>query len=115
MQEEIQPFNIYIGKVGTGMAFMEMLKNTISICPVCQNPSKFKKIQPKKKVIIENGPHYRYIADLWQLPSTITKETGYKYIIDIVDHFSKWNYGCFSEMTPPYPPPISLENTPVTL
>ena len=50
-----------------------------------------------------------------QLLSTITEETGYKYIIDIVDHFSKWNYGCFSEMTPPYPPPISLGNTTVTL
>ena len=29
------------------------VNNTISVCPVCQNPSKFKKIQPKKKLLLK--------------------------------------------------------------
>ena len=44
---------------------------------------------------MDNGPHYRYIGDLWELPKEICKICDYKYIIDIVDHFSKWYYGFY--------------------
>ena len=47
----------------------------------------------KTKIIIENGPHYRYVADIWNIPKEICEKTEYKYILDIVDHFSKWYYG----------------------
>ena len=42
---------------------------------------------------MENGPHYRYVADLWTIPKEIANNIEYKYILDIVDHFSKWYYG----------------------
>ena len=69
------------------------INNFIKLCPNCNTSNKFKKLKVVKKIIIESGPHYRYIADLWQLPKDISKDTGYKYILDIVDHFSKWYYG----------------------
>ena len=45
------------------------------------------------KIIIDNGPHYRYVADLWYLKGDIKEDTGYNYILDIIDHFSKWYNG----------------------
>ena len=69
------------------------INNFIKLCPNCNTSNKFKKLKVAKKIIIENGPHYRYIADLWQLPKDISKDTGYKCILDIVEHFSKWYYG----------------------
>ncbi len=44
-------------------------------------------------MIIENGPHNRYVADLWYLPKEIIENSNYKYVLDIVEHFSKWYYG----------------------
>ena len=43
----------------------------------------------KNKIIIEKGHHYRYVADLWNLPIDIGEISEYKYILDIVGHFSK--------------------------
>ena len=68
------------------------INNFIKLCPICNISNKFKKLKVAKKIIIENGPHYLYIADLWQLQKDISEDTGYKYILDIVDHFSKWYY-----------------------
>lgn len=65
----------------------------IKSCPGCANKNKFKKIFKKNKIIIEEGPYFRYIADLWELPIEIFEASGYKNIIDIIDHFSKWYYG----------------------
>ena len=47
----------------------------------------------KIKIILDNGPHYRYVADLWYLNQDIRDLTGYNYVLDIIDHFSKWYYG----------------------
>ena len=72
---------------------MDDIKKFISSCPNCNNSGKYKKLKAKKKIIVENGPHFRYVADLWYLPKEIANSVGYKYILDIVDHFSKWYYG----------------------
>jgi len=69
------------------------VENFITACPFCNTGNKFKQLKGKNKIIIENGPHYRYVADIWTLPKEITNLTKYKYILDIVDHFSKWYYG----------------------
>ena len=61
-------------------------------CIQCTNPNKFIKLKKKNKIILDNGPHYRYVADLWYLNTKIAALTGYKYVLDIIDHFSKW-YG----------------------
>ena len=55
----------------------------------CTNPNKFKSLIVKSKIIIEDVPHYRYIADLWELPKSIKKQCNHNYIIDIIEHFSK--------------------------
>ena len=69
------------------------VQNYINLCPFCNNSGKYKKLHGKNKIIIDNGPHYPYIVDLWTIPKIIAKNTNFKYIIDIVDHFSKWYYG----------------------
>ena len=56
---------------------------------------KKKRKEPVKKKfiqqIIDKGPHYRYVADLWQ-PSQedIDILGGIKYFYEIIDHFSKF-------------------------
>ena len=69
------------------------IQEVLNSCPYCINPNKYKKLKGKNKIIIEDGPHYRYVADLWNLPNDIAENSEYKYILDIVDHFSKWYYG----------------------
>ena len=69
------------------------IQDIINTCPYCTNSTKFKKLKKRNKIIIENGPHYRYVADLWNLPKDIADSSEYKYVLDIVDHFSKWDYG----------------------
>ena len=65
----------------------------IKSCAFCNKPFKFKSLSKKMKIIIDNGPHYRYVADLWYLKGDIKEDTGYNYILDIIDHFSKWYNG----------------------
>ena len=69
------------------------IQEIINICPICSHPNKYKKLKGKHKIIIENGPHYRYVANLWTIPKEIAKKVNYNYILYIVDHFSKWYYG----------------------
>ena len=37
---------------------------TINLSANCNKSHKFKKLKIKLKVILDNGPHYRYVADL---------------------------------------------------
>ena len=67
--------------------------NTIKLCKFCDKPHKFKSLTKKIKIILDNGPHYRYVADIWYLNSDIRDITDYNYVLDIIDHFSKWYYG----------------------
>ena len=69
------------------------IQNNINSYPLCNNKDKFKKLKAKSKIIIENGPHYRYMADLLNIPREISSEVEFKYILYIVDHISKWYYG----------------------
>lgn len=39
---------------------------------------------------MDEGPHYEYQIDLWYLTNDIISVTEYRYIVDIIDHFSKW-------------------------
>ena len=68
---------------------------TINLCANCNKPHKFKKLKIKLKVILDDGPHYLYVADLWKLCKEIKNMSGYSYVIDIIDHFSKFYYGYF--------------------
>lgn len=42
------------------------------------------------KLIIKEGPHYRYEMDIWYLEDDIAKSTGFNYIFDLIDVLSKW-------------------------
>ena len=57
---------------------------------MCTNKEKVSLKKLKIKRIITIGPHIRYIGDLWELEKNLVKITGYKFILEIVDHFSKW-------------------------
>ena len=86
-------YNYIINEKWYWLGIIDDIKNFIHTCPNCSNQNKFKKLKGKIKIIIENGPHYRYVADIWYLPKEIADKVDYKYILDIVDHFSKWYYG----------------------
>ena len=63
--------------------------NTIKNCIHCNKANKFKVLKGNIKIIIENGPHYHYVTDIWHLTKKIRKKNGFKYLLDIVDHFTK--------------------------
>ena len=67
----------------------EYVLNIIKSCQGYDNKNKFKKVLKKTNVIMDEGPYFRYIADLWRLPNEIYIASRFKYIIDIIDHFTK--------------------------
>ena len=71
------------------------IRNQLKLCLQCCNPKNFIKLKKKNKIILDNRPHYRYVADIWYLNTRIVTETGYKYILVSIDHFSKWYGGYF--------------------
>ena len=55
---------------------------------------KTKIIKPETKIILDEGPKFRYVCDTWTLPQDLSINTDYVYGLDIIDHFSKY-YNCF--------------------
>lgn len=47
-------------------------------------------INPKLKKILTHGPYIRYEAYLWELDKVIYEKSGFKFKLEIIDHFSKW-------------------------
>ena len=43
----------------------------------------------KCKTILSHSPKDRYIADIWYLTKEYQEDTPYKYVLDMIDHFSK--------------------------
>jgi len=80
----------------------EDVKKYVETCAQCNEELN---VQPIKipKVITSNGPFYRFIADLWQIPNEMTvaasseNHPNYKYILLCVDHFSKYTWGVLLE------------------
>ena len=66
------------------------LKLYIEKCNKCNAIKNLKPINLPEKAIIKNGPRDEYQMDLWYLSKDIVDVTGYKYVIDIIDIFSKW-------------------------
>ena len=66
------------------------VKEYIEKCPKCILSKKGKKIYTKLKIIITNGPLDRVIVDGWELDSDLKTITGFGWVIDIIDHFSKF-------------------------
>lgn len=66
------------------------LKEFINECPKCQAINKLNKVNIPLKPIIDKGPRYEYQMDIWYIPKDICEITNYKYVLDVIDHFSKW-------------------------
>ena len=69
----------------------EDVKNYIKNCVICQETHKNIYKKPKIKSIISNYPKERYVMDLVSIDKRVDDEYHrYKYIFNIVDHFSKY-------------------------
>ena len=71
-----------------------ILKKFIENCPICQIKYNSKHVNIPEKPILKEGPHIEYQIDLFYLPSDISTETGFNYIVSIIDQFAKWLW-CF--------------------
>ena len=49
------------------------------------------------KQIFDEGPYYSYQADIWYLDINLKINDNYNYCLDIIDHFSKWDYSYLLE------------------
>ena len=63
--------------------------NFIQDCSFCAQINSSKHLKPPIKQIISTNLE-RCIKDLWELPAEISDNYPYKYIVDIIDHFSKY-------------------------
>ena len=59
-------------------------------CIQCINQKSREKIDAKSKIIITKGPKERFIIDGFQLDQITAEITGFSYVIEIIDHFSKF-------------------------
>ena len=75
-------------------SFNFLIDYIIKECPICVSKYLKRKIVPNFKIITDIGPHYRYLMDITYLkPEINLKKTTYKYIIDFLDHFTKFYWG----------------------
>ena len=68
----------------------EDAKDYIDSCPQCIMAKKGTLIKPKAKDIITKGPLERLVADRWELDEKLKTIPGFNWIIDLIDHFSKF-------------------------
>ena len=50
------------------------IQEQLKFCIKCNSKNKFISLKKKNKIILDKGPHYRYVADLWYLSSEIQKK-----------------------------------------
>ena len=70
--------------------YTNYVKEYLNECELCNGNKKNNKIIPPVKIILDEGPKYRYIFDIYNIPETLHENTPYIYILDCVDHFSKF-------------------------
>lgn len=59
-------------------------------CPICLRNKAGIEINPQPKKIIPKGPRERYVCDSWKLNNELIKISGYKWVMDVIDYFSKY-------------------------
>ena len=69
-------------------------KEFVYNCPSYTKVRSTKSLKPKIISIKTNGPKISYVIDGWKLHNIINIRTGYSWVIDVIDHFSKfmWPY-----------------------
>ena len=84
IKEKIKEFNIYY----KGISYDSL--NITNLCKVCiQNNAVFYKREPCKQIIMSK-PKDRYLMDLTYIPIELIENNQYKYILNVIDHFSKF-------------------------
>ena len=69
----------------------EDVMNHINKCKECAKYNSIKNgIKNKTVTILSKGPKDRYVADIWVLSEELKGNTNYKYVLDIIDNFSKF-------------------------
>ena len=68
----------------------EDVKAYIKDCPKCIMVKAGKNIVNKPKVIVSRGPLERVVIDGWELDEDLKEVTTYTWVIDMIDHFSKF-------------------------
>ena len=67
------------------------VENYIKKCVECAKMKTIEKSKREKSItILSHGPKDRYVADLWYLPEYLKGHSNYLYVLDIIDHFSKF-------------------------
>lgn len=69
---------------------IEDVKSYLDKFPYCIISKKGKNINTQNKIIITKGSLDRIVEDGWQLDDELNSITGYCWIIDIINHFSKY-------------------------
>lgn len=65
------------------------IKYVISKCSIClQKNSNYYKRPPSKSIIFD-APKDRYVLDITELPNNFDNINNNKYLLNIIDHFSK--------------------------
>ena len=64
--------------------------NYFKHCPVCIRQKAGINIKPSPTPIIPKGPRERYVINCWKLHNELATLSGYTWILDIIDHFSKF-------------------------
>ena len=80
--------------IDEGFKWDNMLGDVLSYikydCTQYINQKAGEKIDAKSKIIITKGPKERFIIDGFQLDQITAEITGFSYVIEIIDHFSKF-------------------------
>ena len=64
--------------------------NFIMNCPQCIREKSGTIIKTTPLKIIPKGPKDSFVIDGWKLHKTLAEKTGYNWVVDIIDHFSKF-------------------------
>ena len=84
----------------TGFSFkgiFNICKNICKYCKVCaQKKRDYYKREPSKQMIFKK-PMSRMIADITELPYELYNKTKTKYLLNIIDHFSKYGFSFLCE------------------
>ena len=67
-------------------------KNIINSCHVCvQKKKEYYKREPTRQLIFTH-PNERLLADLTELPYELKENNEYNFLLNIIDHFSKYSW-----------------------
>ena len=60
--------------------YTNYVKEYLNECELCNGNKKNNKIIPPVKIILDEGPKYRYIFEIYNIPETLCENTPYIYL-----------------------------------